>query len=327
MHGVVVRRLAKPSLLYRLKTTPCQNVLRRFAPLTTSPYKPRWFSSTVESEPVTSDSASDASASFASSDTSEASEATFQEAMQLLQSDEKRAASLLKEAAEQGHPQALTQMGHLHTSGQGGVSQDPGSAYWCYKQAADKNDPEGLRNLANCHIRGIGVDKNVYKSVPFLERAAELGEGSAQTLLGIFYYSGVAGERDLYKAADSLVSGLNNDTTTDDAKEDAGKSLFVICNQFMEGGDLARKDEHKAFSLLNELIPHAGESYKLHALYLLAQCHGTGIGTEQDMDKAMDLLHQASALGSPEAKDMLEKFAAMSDAEEDTEEPNAEPRA
>jgi len=181
-----------------------------------------------------------------------------------------------------------------------------------------KKHPEGLRQLANCYIRGIGVECNVYKSVPYLEEAANLGEGAAQALLGIFYYSGVAGERDLYKASDWLVKGLYNDKIDDSAKDDAAKNLFVIVNQFFEGGDLARKDPMKSFELLNQLRPHADKSFEQHVAYLLAQCYGEGLGTEEDMDKAMELLEEAAELGSVDAKDMLKKFAAE-DSDSDSE--------
>jgi len=243
----------------------------------------------------------------------------FEEGMRFKNEDQMNdAAASFKEAAELGHAGALVQLGHLHMTGQGGVAMDASQAHYSFKLAAEKKHPEGLRQLANCHIRGIGVDCNVYKSVPYLEEAAELGEGAAQALLGIFYYSGVAGERDLYKASDWLVKGLYNDTIDEAAKDDASKSLFVIINQFVEGGDLARKDPIKSFELLNQLRPHADKSFEQHVVYLLAQAHGTGAGTEEDMEQAMTLLEEAAELGSEEAKDMIEKFAAESDSDSDS---------
>lgn len=233
-------------------------------------------------------------------------EEEYAEAMRTKATDAITAAAIFQELANRGHAPSYTQLGNMYMSGEYGGEPDLYQAFKAYEAAAELHDPQGLKHLANCYVRGLGVESNVYKSLPYLKEAAELGEGDSQACLGIFYYSGVAGKRDLQQAGDLFVQALNNDTCT--VKEDASRNLLCVCDQFIDGGDLARKDEPACYRLLHGLLPHAGKDVLMHAQYLLARCYGTGAGCDRDWVKAQEYLEAAAENGSEEAKDMINKF-------------------
>lgn len=237
-------------------------------------------------------------------------ESEYLAAMDLKATDGVAAAQIFQALAHRQHAASYTELGNLYTSGAYcGGEPDTYQAFKSYEAAAALHDPKGLKHLANCYVRGLGTESNVYKSLPFLREAADLGEGDSQACLGIFYYSGVAGKRDLQLAGKLFVQALNNDTCT--VKVDAARNLLCVCDQFIDGGDLARKDEDQCFELLHGLLPHAAEGDVLmHTQYLLARCYATGAGCEQDWPTAHDYLEKAAEGGSVEAKDMINKFMA-----------------
>lgn len=67
----------------------------------------------------------------------------------------------------------------------------------CCERCADQNDSNILFNLGICNYRITG---NNVKAVKQFKKSATLGNHKAQVLLALWYYNGVAGDKDYAKA-------------------------------------------------------------------------------------------------------------------------------
>lgn len=238
-------------------------------------------------------------------------EVLLKEAAEIVLTNPHEAGKKIKQAARTGYGPAFTALGRAHANGTFDISHDQGMALVCFEKAAEQDDPEGLSELATCYIKGLGVESNVYKSVPYLAQAAKLGQGNAQTMLGIFYYSGVAGERNLKMSGELFLDALKNENCT--VKDEARSHLFTVTNHLLEGSDLCRKDTHTAFAFLRQFLPHAGE-FTARVQYQLAMCLCTATGTEEDLDTGLAFLTESARAGMPLAIEKLAEVEEVADA-------------
>lgn len=81
------------------------------------------------------------------------------------------------------------------------TSSDPQTAEKWYQKAAEQNHPSAIMRLGEKFIKSADV-KNQQKGLPYLERAAALGEARAIYFTGLAYYKGLAGlKKDTVKAS------------------------------------------------------------------------------------------------------------------------------
>ena len=71
-----------------------------------------------------------------------------------------QAATLLKQAADQGLPRAQRTLGGLYRDGKG-VAKDDAAAVDLFRKAADKGDAIAQTDLGNMYMQGVGVQKDV----------------------------------------------------------------------------------------------------------------------------------------------------------------------
>ena len=91
--------------------------------------------------------------------------------------DEKKAFDLMKQAADKGLPQALTQLGIFHENGTG-TQQDSVEAVRCYRSAG--NEPVALYRLGICLAEGRGTTQDITAAKETLKKAIELGNTEAK---------------------------------------------------------------------------------------------------------------------------------------------------
>ncbi len=101
--------------------------------------------------------------------------------------------------ADKGDPTAEFALGLMCEQGQAGPVDFRAAAVW-YDKAAQQKHPQALTNLAFLYIEGKGVVRNAGKARKLYLDAASLGMASAMFSLGTMDYSGEGGDMD-YVAA------------------------------------------------------------------------------------------------------------------------------
>ncbi len=96
-----------------------------------------------------------------------------------------------------------------------GVPEDNKKAASLLTQAAQAGHREAIYNLGICYHHGYGVARDPDRAFALYQQAAEMGYAKGMHMVGEFYYSGLSVERDRaeavrwFSASDAL-----NDTTT-----------------------------------------------------------------------------------------------------------------
>ncbi len=105
----------------------------------------------------------------------------------------------LADAAANGDPNALFEIGARFTEGRGVKSDLSEAANW-YKLAADRGLAPAQYRLANLFEKGTGVSRDLSKAVTYYKQAADQGNASAMHNLAVLYASGATGQPDYASA-------------------------------------------------------------------------------------------------------------------------------
>lgn len=106
----------------------------------------------------------------------------------------------LKALAEAGHAQAQLYLAQLYDAGEAGLPQDPAEARRLTTLAAESGDVRAMHNLGVYYFRGEGGGKDLPTAVSWFEKAAAAGVVESQYNLGLIYQSGSGAAKDLDKA-------------------------------------------------------------------------------------------------------------------------------
>lgn len=107
----------------------------------------------------------------------------------------------LADAATNGDPLALFEIGARFTDGRGVPADLKAAAEW-YTKAADKGFAPAQYRLANLYEKGNGVTRDVQKAIGLYEKAAASGNASAMHNLAVLYATGIDGKPDNAKAVE-----------------------------------------------------------------------------------------------------------------------------
>lgn len=97
----------------------------------------------------------------------------------------------LQAAARQGRTDAMVLAGLMIADGKGVSSPDPSAAIAWFEAAARGNDADGMTFLADCYLRGVGVEPDPKRAVALLDPAAALGNPRALGMLARLYERGI----------------------------------------------------------------------------------------------------------------------------------------
>ncbi len=103
--------------------------------------------------------------------------------------DDRRAAYLYRQAADQDHALSQFRLGLLFEEGRG-VAQDYRQAAHWYRKAAERGVAEAQFNLGVIHDVGRGVARDERQALSWYRRAADQGHTRAQFNLGKIYAQG-----------------------------------------------------------------------------------------------------------------------------------------
>jgi serine/threonine protein kinase/TPR repeat protein len=117
-------------------------------------------------------------------------------------------------AAEQGRAEAMVQAGQIYANGTGLPGKDNSSAVKWFQQASDLGDPMGQVFLADCYLRGVGVEINAARALKLLRSASAKSNPDALYLLGTLHINGIpnvlAPDREEAKRLFSAAMDLGN---------------------------------------------------------------------------------------------------------------------
>ncbi|MBX3578562.1 MAG: SEL1-like repeat protein [Rhizobiaceae bacterium] len=106
----------------------------------------------------------------------------------------------LREAAQQGDPKAMFEIGSRYAEGRG-VKEDMAAAATWYEKAADLGLAPAQYRIGNFYEKGLGVTRDIGKAKTWYQMAAEQGNASAMHNLAVLYAMGADGTPDNDSAA------------------------------------------------------------------------------------------------------------------------------
>ncbi len=195
-------------------------------------------------------------------------------------------------AASAGEVSAQVKLADYFATGGGGkfTPNYPSAVFW-WRKAADQGDVSALTNLGICYYLGNGVDRSVYFSSRYWMKAAKANDSSAQYYLGLSYCNGLGVMKDMTLAAywwGKSAEGGNIDAT----------NSLAFCYSRGQG---VKKNAVEAFKLWTT----AAEAGNLIAQCKLAQCYYTGEGVRIDRRKAVAIWTAAAEKGDGESQKFL----------------------
>ncbi len=120
-----------------------------------------------------------------------------------------QAADLYRQAAEMGHPGAMTALGVMYSFGRG-VQQDDARALVLQKRAAQAGDLQAMLRLGLIHAVGFGIPADFETAAGWFRQAAEIGDPTGMLFMFFLYEDGKGVPKDfalslqwLKKAADN----------------------------------------------------------------------------------------------------------------------------
>lgn len=236
-------------------------------------------------------------------------------------------------SAKQGNVQAIGNMGLCYQTGHG-IAADSLKATQLYQKSIEKgnkalfNQNEELAKkgnvfsnmlIASCYQNGIGVTKDINKSIPYLKVAADKNCVPAQKDLGMILLNGKKASeaaRWFKKGAENgdmtctfyygkmLVEGMGVKADKKDGANyllkaaDAGfpQAMYYVGNCYMNGDGLTKNAEQavKWYKLASGKGVHSAE-------WALAQCYREGVGTDINYDQALYWYAEAASKGHTRA--------------------------
>jgi localization factor PodJL len=139
--------------------------------------------------------------------------ALFRDATAKVDAGDSSGVASLRTAANLGYAPAQRRLGKLYEDGGAGVQKDPVEGRRWTQRAAANGDPRGMHNLGLDYYEGVGGIKNMAVAAQWFQRAAELGLRDSQYNLARFYESGLGVKQDLPAAYKwYLIAGRAGDT-------------------------------------------------------------------------------------------------------------------
>ncbi len=163
--------------------------------------------------------------------------------------NEKRAAELFEQSAEQNVIAALLVMAAMYQEGIG-VGKNPVKAVRYLRRASALGSPEADRELAFALCKGAGVHKDVTAGIRLFERAARYGDGTALYYVAGFYEYGLRRRRDLVKAYAYLLLAENR-LESGETRTSAQNERVVI------GRGLSEQQIERAEGFVRDWVPDA----------------------------------------------------------------------
>ena len=217
--------------------------------------------------------------------------------------DVQNAVIYLLKAAEQGFPQAQTEIGNLYTAGTGVTKNEETATQWYMKAACNKN-VHGMWNLAVCYMKGIGIARNFDTALFWFGEAAAGGyQRSFKKMLaeneeikGSSFANYVKGMKS-YMVDKNFDDAMKSFKLVEKSKIPEGKMMqgIIFANK-----EYAKYNVKKAVKILKSVA-----DTNPSAAFYLATLYESGKGVEQNMDMAIQLYSKSADGGFGTAQSYL----------------------
>jgi TPR repeat protein len=200
---------------------------------------------------------------------------------------------LLKQAAEQGLPLAMYNLGLHYKYGIGDIQQDITQAVEWFAKAAESGLVSAMVERGEALQRGLstgGADGR--RAIEWYQRAADAGSVRARLNLGLLYYKGVRGQ---FKDPGQALLWFGRAAASDDGA--AEYNLAVI----MESGEGMARPEPEIAERYWRLAAYAGDSDAQIELADRLMDGRVLIKPQDGPREAVTLLGRAMSQGSPQA--------------------------
>lgn len=206
------------------------------------------------------------------------------------------AVTWLRRAADGGDPIAQYNLALLYGRGDG-IPKDDNEAVRWLRAAAEKNVIPALLDLANFYLNPTpSTPANLDQAVSYFEKAAELGNARAQSMLGTIFAKGVQGKPDYEQS----VSWYGKAAEQRDRDGECGLAIRYALGQGVPVDLLEARRLFKA----------AADQGQLEAQYNLAVLSEEGKGGPVDQDAAAHYFQLAAEQGATKAQFRLGRLLA-----------------
>lgn len=195
-----------------------------------------------------------------------------------------------RQAADRGHAGAMFNLGVAYGNGQG-VAKDEAEAVHWFRKAATLQNPRAMSNLGAAYAKGRGVAENVAEAVEWYRKAADLGDPEALYNLGLAYATGQGVAKDEAEAVRWYEKAADHQVP---------ESMFYLGGAYASGRGVA-KDEAKAVRWYQK----AADLGQVDAMTSLGFHYMYGRGVVKDETEAMRWYRRAAELGHPPAMSSL----------------------
>jgi TPR repeat protein len=202
------------------------------------------------------------------------------------------AAEVFTASAKNGDVDSYAALGNMYARGIH-FKKDYEEAYKWLKLASDSGHATAMFELSKFYIEGYGIPKDEKKAVTLIRNSAELGEPSAQQVLGLLYQFGEYGvEKD---ERESLVWLMKS------AKGNDALAQLKVGDAYLEG-NLLSKDIQKAI----EYWTKSAEQNNIDSMKRLRTFYIDGVeDIEANVELAIGWTLKAAELDDCEAQRML----------------------
>ena len=221
--------------------------------------------------------------------------------------DQERANTMLKEAAGQGYPPAMYELGLRYEEGRFGLQRDVNEAHGWLAKAAESGSVAAMVEVGQALWYGSGVKRSPRRAVEWAERAADAGSDAAKFNLGWYYFFGysiqtAAGE----VSPDSVIADYTQALLWwGRAAEDNNSAAEYNLGLMMERGLGLPNPQPEIAERYYRLAAHGGDEDAEIELTRRLRSGRMLTKPENGANEAIDLLNRALSQGSARAALML----------------------
>ena len=203
------------------------------------------------------------------------------------------AAYYFRLAAEQGSASAQTKIGKCYLAGEG-VQEDDTKAFEWFEKAAKQNDADGQCMLGRCYQQGWGTNIDYSQACLWYKKAAEQGNAKGQYYMGSCYEDGIGVIENDSEALKWFMKA---------AEQDDIEAQLCVGTYYADGISV-QKDTYEA----TKWFKKAAEKGHPVAQYFMGVKYMEGDGVELNLNKAKKWLQKAADQGYENAQDALQNL-------------------
>ena len=216
--------------------------------------------------------------------------------------DFKKAEQILISESEKGNLLAIHDLGKLYSTDKLGEKNDEKSFAY-YKEAlngflkiepiSDKLKPYLQYRIGKMHCYGLGTEQNYEKAFEWFLKSAQEGNKFSQYSLANLYYYGNGAEKNLKEAFGWYMRS---------AKQGQPYASYAVAQMYSKG-EYVEHDEKTAQEYYNQALSgflklEADGQVDDNLFYKIGVMYKNGLGTEADIDKALEYFKRSAELNN-----------------------------